>query len=281
MLKGSHSKKWKEEKESQGTVVDAASINSDEIMTSETPRKISLDISKGTIVIGAILLVLGYFIGNSIPLGTNLQSNPPYSTVTNTAGIGDPSSKKISGSVNFDIPSFAKFRGSDSAKINIVEFGDFQCPFCEKFFQETEPQLRASYVDTGKVKFYFLPVAIVGQDSIPLAEGSLCAYDQEKYYEYHDSIYSNQGQENSGWGTPDKVKALAANIQGLDTQKFNSCLDSKKYESAVQQLTSFSQNIGLTGTPTSFVGNSETGYVKITGAQPYSVFKQVIDQYTQ
>lgn len=180
--------------------------------------------------------------------------------------------------MKLQIPSFTPSRGSDSAQLNVVEFGDYQCPFCEKFFQETEPQIMQNYVNTGKVKFYFEGVLFVGPDSLTLGQGSWCANEQGKYYEYHDQMYSNQGRENSGWGTPDKVKALAAGITGLDTQKFNACLDSKKYESRVQQLTSFAQNVGVTGTPTNFIGNDQKGYIPIVGAQPYDVFKQVIDK---
>lgn len=180
--------------------------------------------------------------------------------------------------IKFQIPSFAPSRGADSAQINIVEFADFQCPFCEKFFKESEPQIMQNYVNTGKVKLYFEGIEFVGPDSLTLAQGSWCADEQGKYYEYHDQFYSNQGRENSGWGTPDKVKVLAAGITGLDTQKFNSCLDSKKYESRVQELTSFAQKAGVTGTPTNFIGNYQKGYIPVVGAQPYDVFKQIIDK---
>ncbi|MGI0083085.1 MAG: DsbA family protein [Nitrosopumilaceae archaeon] len=214
--------------------------------------------------------------------GNNAKSQSDYGIITSTIGEGEQSAqKKIQGSVNFDIPNFAKFRGSDSAKINLVEFGDYQCPFCKRFFDQTEPQLMIEYVDAGKAKFYFLDVSIVGDDSITLGQGAWCADEQGKYYEYHDYMYSNQGKENSGWGTPDKVKDLVRNIPGLDVEKFSECLDSKKYESRNQQLTKFSSKLGLTGTPTMFVGNSEMGYTKITGAQPYFSFKQVIDTYLQ
>lgn len=180
--------------------------------------------------------------------------------------------------IKFQIPPLAPSRGADSAQINIVEFGDFQCPFCEKFFQETEPQLMKDYVNTGKVKFYFEGIEFVGPDSLTLGQGSWCANEQGKYYEYHDQIYSNQGRENSGWGTPDKVKVLAAGISGLDTKKFNDCLDSKKYESQVQELTMFAQKVGVTGTPTNFIGNYQKGYISVVGAQPYDVYKQIIDK---
>lgn len=246
-------------------------------MTSEGSRKVSFEISKTTVGVGIILLALGYFIGNTLPIGSYFQSNPQYATITNTVGSSDLSSKKVSASVNFDIPSYAKFQGSNSAKINLVEFGDYQCPFCERFFQQTEPHLKKDYIDAGKTKFYFLDFIIVGQDSFTLAQGAWCADEQGKYYEYHDYVYSNQGQENSGWGTPDKVKAFAKNIDELDVQKFSDCLDSKKYVARAQQLSQLGQSLSVTGTPTLFVGNAETGYIKITGAQPYSVYQEVID----
>ncbi|TBR08530.1 MAG: DsbA family protein [Candidatus Nitrosotenuis sp.] len=250
-------------------------------MSNENPGR-TISITKTTIIFGVVLLVLGYFIGNTIPITSNIaKQQPNIGMITSTVGQDDTSTTKFAGSVNFDVPSIAKFRGSESARLNLVEFGDYQCPFCEKFFKETEPILAKEYIDAGKVKFYFLDVSIVGPDSIILAQASWCANDQDKYYEYHDYVYANQGQENSGWGTPDKVKNLVKNISGIDIEKFGQCLDSKKYESRSQQLTSFANQIGLTGTPTMFVGNSELGYTKITGAQPYSVFKQVIDKYLE
>ncbi|MEW6044823.1 MAG: thioredoxin domain-containing protein [Thermoproteota archaeon] len=226
---------------------------------------------------------MGYFIGNTIPItSNNVKQQSDIGIITSTVGQDDKSSTaKFAGSVNFEVPTIAKFRGSESAKLNLVEFGDYQCPFCEKFFKETEPILAKEYIDAGKVKFYFLDVSIVGPDSIILAQASWCADEQDKYYEYHDYMYANQGQENSGWGTPDKVKSLVKNIPGIDMEKFNECLDTKKYESRSQQLTQFANQLGLTGTPTMFVGNSDLGYTKITGAQPYSVFKQVIEKYLE
>lgn len=227
-------------------------------------------------------MVLGYFIGNTIPITSSIAKQPNVGTITSTVVQDDASSAaKLAGSVNFVVPTIAKFRGSESAKLNLVEFGDYQCPYCEKFFKETEPDLAKEYIDAGKVKFYFLDVSIVGPDSIILAQASWCADEQGKYYEYHDYMYANQGQENSGWGTPDKVKVLAKNIPGMNMEKFSECLDTKKYEERSRQLTAFSQKLGLTGTPTMFVGNSELGYTKITGAQPYSVFKQVIEKYLE
>ena len=234
--------------------------------------------TKVIMIISLVLVgVIGYLVGNIIPITDNSKSQP--NIITNQIGSTIPTAKKVAGSVNFAIPDFVKFRGADSAKINLVEFGDYQCPFCERFFIDSEPQLAKEYIDTGKAKFYFMEVGFLGPDSLTLGQGAWCADDQGKYYQYHDIIYSNQGQEGSGWGSIDKVKAIASKIQGLDTQMFNSCLDRKKYEARDMQLTQFGQRIGVTGTPTMFIGNSELGYIPITGAQPYSTFKQAIDQY--
>jgi protein-disulfide isomerase len=250
------------------------------IITKENSRKVYVEITKTTIIIGIILLAVGYLIGNVIPITKNSQSGPEPGIITSTIGGDQLSKPRIPGSVNFEIPKFAKFQGSGSAALDLVEFGDYQCPFCEKFFQETEPQVAKEYVNSGKVKFYFLDFAIVGPDSLTLSEGAWCADEQGKYYEYHNYAYSHQGAENSGWGTVEKVKAFASDL-GLDTQKFNSCLDSKKYEPRIQQLYQLGQSLGITGTPTMFIGNEKVGFTKITGAQPYEVFQQVMSSYLQ
>jgi protein-disulfide isomerase len=244
-------------------------------------RKIAIASGIGIAVAIAAFFSIGYAGLGSFPT----QTNPEFGQIIGTVGESTPlqtsTQKKFSGSVNFDVPEFAKFKGSEKAQINLVEFGDYQCPFCKRFFDQTEPQMMQEYVDSGKTKFYFLDVSIVGADSIILGQGAWCADDQGKYWEYHDYMYTNQGQENSGWGTPEKVKFMVRNISGLDTDKFSQCLDSKKYESRSQQLTQFANQIGLTGTPTMFVGTAESGYIKITGAQPYEVFKKVIDAHLE
>lgn len=244
------------------------------------PAKKSFEISKTTVIFGLVLLALGYFIGNTLPVTDYTANQDLKNQIIPSSVNQDQSSKKTQGSINFQVPTFARFIGDESAPISLVEFGDYQCPFCKRFFDQTEPQLMQEYVMTGKAKFYFLDFAIVGQDSLTLAEGAWCAEEQGKYYQYHDYVYSNQGPENSGWGTPDKVKSFAKDL-GLDVEEFSLCLDSKKYESRVQQLTTLAGNLGSTGTPTLFIGNKDLGFTQITGAQPYSVYTRVIGQYLQ
>ncbi len=181
------------------------------------------------------------------------------------------------GTLSVNIPSYAGFLGSQSAGVNIIEFGDYQCPVCASFFVDSEQQMMNEYVNANKARFYFLDLSFLGPDSITLSQGSWCANEQGKYYEYHDYVYGHQGRENSGWATPDKVKAMVANIPGLDTSAFNSCLNSNKYTSRLNELTQLGQTSGVTGTPTFYIGNSEKGYVQVVGPQ-YSQLKHAIDQ---
>ncbi|HEV2339997.1 MAG TPA: thioredoxin domain-containing protein [Patescibacteria group bacterium] len=91
--------------------------------------------------------------------------------------------------------------GNANATVKIVEFADFQCPFCEQFYTQTESQIITDYVKTGKAAFYFDNYAFLGPDSTTLAEGAYCAQEQGKFWQYHNFIYSHQGQENSGWAS--------------------------------------------------------------------------------
>src|SRR5712692_1621369 len=143
-----------------------------------------------------LFLAGGILIGFSLSLIPNLLQTATAPTVTG------PQSTVA----KFDLPSFAPFRGSNSAQINLVEFGDYQCPFCARFFLLTEPQVLQNYANGGKLKFYFLDLTVIGADSLTLAQGAWCANEQGEYYQYHDYVFSHQGTENSGWGNASKVK---------------------------------------------------------------------------
>lgn len=162
--------------------------------------------------------------------------------------------------------------GKNDAKVTVIEFADFQCPFCEKWFTESGANLIKDYVNTGKVKFAYRHFAFLGEESNWAAEASECANEQGKFWQYHDFLFKNQNGENQGAFTKDKLKGFAANL-GLNTTQFNSCLDSGKFVSRVTDDTSAGQVAGVTGTPTIFVNGQA-----LVGAQPYSALKAVIDQ---
>lgn len=162
--------------------------------------------------------------------------------------------------------------GKENAKVTVIEFADFQCPFCEKWFTESAGNLIKDYVNTGKVRFAYRHFAFLGEESNWAAEASNCANDQGKFWQYHDYLFKNQKGENQGAFTKDKLKGFAS-VLGLNTSAFNSCLDNGKYVSAVADDTAAGQTAGVTGTPTIFVNGQA-----IVGAQPYSALKALIDQ---
>ncbi|MBI2102803.1 DsbA family protein [Candidatus Woesearchaeota archaeon] len=157
--------------------------------------------------------------------------------------------------------------GKASAPVTIVEFSDYECPFCVRFHTDTWPQLKQNYIDTGKVKVVYrdFPLSF-HQNAQKAAEAAECAGSQGKYWEMHNLLFT-KGVEG-GIAT---FKQYAQSLS-LDTAKFNQCLDSGEKASEVQKDMADGAAAGVQGTPSFFVNG-----VPISGAQPYSVFQQVID----
>ena len=167
--------------------------------------------------------------------------------------------------------------GNPSAQITIVEFGDYQCHQCYNWFHNTKSTVFQNYVDTGKVNFVFMDLAFLGLDSPKAAQASYCAEDQGKYWEYHNQLYTAQeSQIDNGWANSQRLKAFAFSL-GLDMELFDSCLDSGKYTKRVQYNITEAKKLGASGTPTFFIVGPDGQQQKLVGAQPYSVFKQVLD----
>ncbi len=165
--------------------------------------------------------------------------------------------------------------GSASAPITIIEFGDYQCEQCYKWYHNTKDSIVQNYIETGKANLIFVDLAILGRDSPKAAAATYCAEEQGKYWEYHDLLYTYQEGVNSGWANSERLKAFAFDLK-LDKELFDSCVDSGKFAKRVQFNTNEAKKQGATGTPTFIIVNSE-GQQKIGGAQPYSVFQKVLD----
>ena len=161
------------------------------------------------------------------------------------------------------------FMGSADAPITIVEFSDFQCPFCAKFQSETLNQIKERYVNTGKVKLVYrdFPLNSIHPDAQKAAEAAECADDQGKFWEYHDILFDNQ--------VALKVSNLKSYAQqlGLDTATFNDCLDSGKHKEEVTKDLNDGSVYGISGTP-GFLINGQV----ISGAQPFSSFENIIEE---
>lgn len=167
--------------------------------------------------------------------------------------------------------------GDSKAKVTIVEFGDYQCTYCHLFHENTKDALLQQYVDTGKANFVFRDFPLNGPDSVLAAEAAYCAGDQDKYWQYHDELYKNWAGEKTGWVNQKSLDKFATTV-GLDMDKFDKCMSDNKYEQKVLDNQKFGENIGIDGTP-SFVIFSGKDITKVVGAQPLSVFQQVIDKF--
>lgn len=174
--------------------------------------------------------------------------------------------------------------GDKNAKLTLVEFSDYECPFCKKSFEEVLPSLKKNYIDTGKVRLIYknLPLSF-HQNSAKESEAALCAQDQGgdvAFYQYHDQIFTKTTSGGTGIAL-DQLPGLAKEI-GLNVTQFQKCLDSGKFKAQVDKDVAEAGKVGASGTPTWFLGkNTSSSSVEgtiIVGAQPFSVFKQAIDQ---
>lgn len=169
--------------------------------------------------------------------------------------------------------------GNPSAHVTLIEFGDFQCPFCDRFAKDTEPQINQTYIQTGKVNMMFVHFTIYGPDSITAAEAAQCVNDQGKFWNLYDILYKNQGPVNSGWANKDNLKKFASQIPGLDMQKLTSCLDSGKYASLVENDLGFATSLGLQGTPAFIIEKSDGSNPELLpGAYPFPAFQALINK---
>lgn len=142
--------------------------------------------------------------------------------------------------------------GDPNAPVKVVEFADFQCPYCKMYWEQVEPGIVKDYVATGKVYYTYAPMAFLGQESIDSAEAAYCANDQGKFWDYRDMLFANHTGENVGDFTTAKLQAFASKL-GMDTATFNQCLSSGKYKTAVDDANTFASNQGVNSTPTIMV----------------------------
>ena len=163
--------------------------------------------------------------------------------------------------------------GDPDAPVTIIEYGDFQCPFCGRFFAQTEPLIIDKYVKTGKVKFVYKDYAFLGPESVAASEAAKCAADQGKFWEYHNALYREEqkdGLEHNGNLNRGLFLRFAKEL-GMDEGQFASCVDTGKYKSAVEAENTEAVAYGVNGTPAFFVGDQF-----ISGALPFAQFEAAI-----
>jgi protein-disulfide isomerase len=176
------------------------------------------------------------------------------------------------------VPVDGRKCGQDSAPVKMIELSDYQCPFCKRFVDLTEPQVESEYIQKGLVQLEFRNFAITGGDGPPdeneatlAAEAAECANDQGRYWEYHYKLYAEQAGENRGAFLPDRLKQFASDL-GLDRDEFDACLDSHKHMDLIVEERNQASEAGANGTP-SFLIDGEL----VVGFMSFDEFSQHIE----
>lgn len=229
-------------------------------------------------VLIALALGIGYLLGNVFgvsPFTGQATGTTQGVTQQQPSQPTQQQSAKVQVSVDDDAG-----KGNKDADVYVIEFSDFQCPFCRRSYTQILTQLESDYIDTGKIYFVYrdFPLDSIHPAATLAAQAAECAEDQGKFWEMHNKIFDEQNKQGQGTVqfSDDDLKTWSKDI-GLNTQSFNQCLDSGKYAQEVQKDFQDGVNAGVSGTPTFFIGNPKDGYTAVVGAQPYSVIKQVID----
>ena len=244
--------------------------NTGENNTTENSKKQILhapSLTIGAIISGICIAVIVFGIGDlaesSSPLIEKQLSEEPVKPVQITMGTFFENGSPILGNSN--------------AEITLIEFGDYQCHFCNVYYQNTEHEILEKYVMTGKVNVIFKDYTIIGQDSMRAAHAAHCASEQGKFWEYHDTLYNNWGGENNGWAGSENILRFAEEV-GLNMNEFVECNVDKRYEQQIAASNTDAQKLGITGTPAFYVISANSQQVQtISGAQPYEVFEKVFN----
>jgi len=170
------------------------------------------------------------------------------------------------------------YKGSKDARLTLIEFSDYQCPYCKRHVDTTLPQLEKEYITTGKLRYVFrdFPLESIHDRAFKAAEAAHCAGEQQKYWEMHDRLFAKQ----DALAPMDLVEHARA--IGLETRPFRKCLDGGRYADVIRGSVTEGKKLGITGTPAMLLGTSDGNLVKeiklMAGALPFAVFKEQIDK---
>ena len=224
-----------------------------------------------SLAIGAIIASITITL---VIFGVNNSSNEIELSIEPIPEMDQIGPKKIT--MDTFLSNGSPILGDPNAPITLVEFGDYQCHYCNVFFQSIEKDILKNYVDTGKVKIIFKDYNIIGEDSVIASQGAHCANDQGLFWEYHDILYSNWTGENNGWASSENLAIFAQQI-GLNMNKWSECMKKGSHSQIILKSNDDARTLELTGTPAFFIINSEGKVSKLFGAQPFEVFKKIFD----
>jgi protein-disulfide isomerase len=235
-------------------------------------NKLVATILLAAILVSGALVYVGYNFANG-----NISEDAFEVAVNNYAAKQQAAAQKAQAEASKpqlitqeDLTDDDAFLGEEDAPVTIVEFSEYQCPYCKRHFDQVMPQIKEKYIDTGKVKYIFRDFPLEFHDqALPAALAAECAGDEgnDKYFEMHDKLFENQADLSE-----EKIKELAEEI-GLDMSSFDDCFDNETYKEEVEKDAADGKSIGVTGTP-AFIINGWG----LKGAQPFSEFEKLIEQ---
>jgi len=237
-----------------------------------------------TAAIGLLGIIIGYALGGGLaPQFGNVQAaliEPPakiaLKPTPSQAPPPTPTPPPPPPSGNPPSEDDDAFLGDENAPVTLIEFTDYQCPFCGRFYSQTLAQIKSDYVDTGKVKIVMRDYPLGFHNNAQKAsEATECAEEQQKFWEMHDKIFDNQSLID----VP-SLKKYAGDL-GLDQAAFDDCLDSGTYAQEVQDDMKDGQASGITGTPGFWIVGPDGKGEKLSGAQPFASFQAAFDRYLQ
>ncbi len=213
------------------------------------------------IMIGGAIIFMTLYKGGSAPGG--MANNPAAAGGGNIAVATNTVPSSASTSAILALGPRDAVLGNKNAPVTVIEYGDYQCPFCAQYFQNVQPTISQQYIDTGKVKMVFRNFAFLGPESIAAAEAAECAEDQNQLWPYHDALYSAKLADDNKGGTEDDGVLNRTLFLGIAKQlnlnmgDFTSCLDTNKYASLVAQEKAdgavLITTLGIASTPATLV----------------------------
>ena len=233
---------------------------------------------QSALLIGSALISLSILISGGVVKLKNSPSVLGQATIpTTTPGVDQGQIATVSGD---DDPVL----GSSSAPITIIEFSDYECPYCKRHFDQTYGQLKTDYIDTGKVKLIYrdLPLSFHEPEASKEALAANCSRDQggdSVYFKFHDEVFKKTKSNGEGLGE-NGIYQISKDL-GLNQTDFKNCIDNQKYAKEIKDDVSEASKIGAGSTPSFYIGKSSPNNViqgiYLRGAQPFDQFKKVID----
>jgi protein-disulfide isomerase len=256
-------------------------------MSTKPDDTLTIQVSRDQLIVIAIPvafllgLALGYFSWGRTAIATEQVAQQPEIVADESAQSAAPAqsgdqavvdpptvAEQIENLDRYEVPLDENdpITGPEDAPVTIVEFSDFECPFCQRHFQEVYPRLISTYGDQIRYVFKDFPLTSIHPNAFPAAEAALCSLEQNAFWPFHDLLFGGtQGLSRSSY------ESYASSLN-LDIDAFTLCLDESRYAASVQADQDFGIETGVRSTPTFFING-----IGLVGAQPFEVFAQIID----